>query len=139
MGWHDLARQHRFLRAIDDTLGSGDGTLVEEIGRFEADRDLRIVHRLFLRMANPAYVLEKAGQYWGRFYDTGTWKVTRHSPQHAEGVLSGCRPFDPLFAVYLNAYIHRLFELVGAKDMKTEWELDEAVVPPRLTLHGRWR
>jgi len=139
MTWHSLGLQHRLLRAIDDTLGEGDGELVREIGVYEANQDLRIIHRIFLRMANPAYVLEKAGQYWRRFYDTGRWEVTRHSAQHAVGVLRDCAPFDPLFAIYLHSYIHRLFELVGARDLQTDHSLDEGRTPPVLTVEGRWR
>lgn len=139
MTWHDLGLQHRLLRVIDEVHGDGDGSLVEEIGTYEADRDLKLIHRLFLRMANPAYVLEKAGEYWGRFYDTGTWEVTRHSPQRATGVLRGCAPFDPLFAVYLHSYIRRLFELVGARELRTARSLDETIEPPVLRIDGEWR
>ncbi|MBO6935210.1 MAG: hypothetical protein JJ863_09540 [Deltaproteobacteria bacterium] len=139
MTWHDLALQHRLLRTIDRVLGDGDGSLVPAIGRYEADRDLKIVIRLVLRLANPAFVLEKAGEYWRRFYDQGRWEVTRHSPTRATGVLSGVAPFDPFFALYLHAYVHRLFELVGARDLKTTYSLDESVDPPVLRIDGEWR
>src|SRR5437867_4483002 len=76
-GWYELATQHRLLRCIDTVLGNGDLALAPEIGRHEAEQDLSTVHRLFIRFTSPAYVLEKSGEYWRRFYDTGKWKVTR--------------------------------------------------------------
>ena len=75
IGWYELALQHRLLRSIDDYFGHGDGALIDVIGAYEADQDLKVIHRLFLSLANPAYVLEKSGDYWSRFYDTGQWTV----------------------------------------------------------------
>lgn len=139
VGWHDLGLQHRLLRAIDATLGAGDLALVDEIGRFEADRDLKVVHRLFLRMANPAFVIEKAGQYWSRFYDTGQWEIRRIDSTHAIGMLREVDPFDDGFARYLHAYIHRMWELVGANDLTTSYSIQEEDGGPVLNVEGRWR
>lgn len=135
VGWYDLELQHRLLRAIDTRFGTGSGSLVRAIGRFEADQDLTIVHRMFLRLANPAYVLEKAGDYWSRFYDTGTWTVRRESKNRASGVLVGIRPFDPFFAQYLEAYIERMWELVGAKSLQVRAHLDA----DQFHIEGSWR
>lgn len=116
VGWYDLELQLRLLRTIDAVLGDGDLGLVPEIGRFEADEDLTKVHRLFIRLANPGYLLEKSGEYWGRFYDTGTWKVTRKSRTAASGTLTDLGVVDEAFCAYLCAYIERMWELAGAKD-----------------------
>lgn len=116
VAWYPLSTQHNLLRAIDGQLGVGDGALAAVVGRYEAEQDLTMVHRLFLRMANPAFVLEKAGDYWGRFYEKGEWVVTRgEDGRSARGELRGLEPLDELFCVYLDAYITRMFGLVGAK------------------------
>lgn len=135
VGWYDLALQHRLLRAIDANMGSDDGELAEVIGRFEAEQDLTVVHRLFLRLANPAFVLEKAGDYWNRFYDVGVWDVRRESKSRAVGRLEGVTPFDPLFARYLTAYIIRMWELVGAKDLDVKSRLEGE----SFHIQGSWR
>ena len=139
MTWHDLDLQHRLLQTVDRHLGSNDGSLADAIGRYEADQDLRLVHRIFLKMANPAFVLEQAGEYWRRFYDTGVWEIRRSSPQRATGVLAGVDPFDPLFARYLHAYIGRLFELVGAKELRTSYRVETRADQTSLIIEGSWR
>lgn len=132
--WYDLGLQHRILRAIDRELGRGDGGLVDVIGRYEADQDLSVIHRVFMRMASPSYILERSRDYWERFYDTGAWHVERLGGNHTRGELRGVEPFDPFFARYLHAYIHRMFELTGAKDLQTRYEVrDEAMI-----MHGEW-
>src|SRR5262245_17843274 len=83
VAWYDLALQHRLLRTIDRVAGKGDLSTLQPMARWTADDDLTRIHRLFLRLANPAYVLEKAGDYWRRFYDSGSWEVVRESPTSA--------------------------------------------------------
>jgi len=135
VGWYDLGLQHRVLRCVDERIGTGDGALVDEVARYEAEQDLTVVHRLFLRFANPAFVLEKAGEYWGRFYDTGRWTVRRESPRAASAVLEGVVPFDALFARYLHEYVRRMWELVGAKDVV----VTRRVVDDAVHLRGHWK
>lgn len=115
VGWYDLSLQHRLVRTIDHTLGDGDLRLVPSIGRYEADQDLTRIHRLFLRLATPGFVLEKAGNYWSRLYDGGEWEVVRDTPNSARGVLRGLAPPDPAFCVYLWAYIEKMFRLTGVQ------------------------
>jgi hypothetical protein len=117
VGWYDVALQTRMLRAMDTTLGVGDHRVLVEGGRHNADRDLRGAQRLFLRLANPAYVLEKASDYWHRFYDSGSWHVVRES-EGATGTLSHFDPGDEIFWVPVTAYVARMFELVGARDVR---------------------
>ena len=113
-GWFDLDTQHRLLRCIDRTIGNGDLSLVPVIGRYEADQDLSTVHRLFVRFTSPAYVLQKSGEYWRRFYDTGTWKVERGNGT-ATGHLLDFMVLDDAFCKYLTAYMLRMFQLAGAR------------------------
>lgn len=134
VGWYDLALQHRLLRAIDAHFGRGDGALIDAIGVYEAEQDLTVVHRMFLRLANPAFVLEKAGDYWGRFYTTGRWVVTRESPRSAHGRLDRVDPWDPLFGRYLSAYIERMWVLVGARDVSVTCEIE----PNGMQIRGSW-
>ena len=135
VGWYELALQHRLLRAIDDYFGRGDGALIDVIGAYEADQDLKTIHRLFLRLANPAYVLEKSGDYWSRFYDTGEWSVVRLSPNSARGRLSGVEPFTEDFCRYLTAYIGQMWVLVGAKQLRQDTTMERT----GFTIVGHWR
>jgi hypothetical protein len=114
VGWYDLGLELHLFHSIDAVLGQDDGRLLEELGRYEAEEDLTRIHRLFLRLANPAYVLEKAGEYWSRFHDTGTWRVERLGPRQVRGTLRGFAR-DEKYCAYLQAYIRRMFELAGAR------------------------
>ena len=139
VAWYPFSTQHALLRTIDRVLGTGEGELARVIGRYEADQDLTIVHRIFLRMANPAFVLEKAGDYWSRFYEAGTWIVTRgEGGTSARGELRDIEPVDQLFCLYLEAYIFRMFELVGAKNVRGTHSRCRCRGAEACVFEGRW-
>jgi hypothetical protein len=106
------------LHALDTTLGKGDGEILERAGAYAAEYDLTRIHRVLFRFANPAFVLEKSMEIWSRFFDTGKWKITRPSPTSALGDLHDFKLVDAAVCRYLNAYLARLFELVGAKNVE---------------------
>ena len=119
--------------------GEGDGHLVDVIGAYEAEQDLTVIHRIFLRMANPSFVLEKASDYWRRFYDVGTWRVTRRGKAGAIGILEGVDNLNPTFARYLHAYVQRMWQLVGARQLRSRYQiLHGKDGKTKLRIEGAW-
>jgi hypothetical protein len=120
VGWYPLALYARLIRALDDVHGAGDLTLVVQLGRFEAERDLTTIHRIFLRMANPAFAIEKFGDYWRRFHDSGDWKLQRIHATSLGGTLSEWGVVDYALCRELVGYMGRVLELVGARSVIME-------------------
>jgi predicted hydrocarbon binding protein len=116
VGWYDLWLYARLIRAIDATLGSGNFELIKTLGRFEAERDITTVYRLFFRLANPGYAIEKTMAYWRRFHDTGVWEVSRISDTAVHGTLSDWGVVDMALCLELTGYMPRVIELVGGKN-----------------------
>lgn len=116
VGWYDIGLYDRVNRALAETLGGPPEQVMEACGRFAAERDLRTIHRLFLRLANPAYVIERSAGFWSRFQDSGTWSVVREAPNRVHATLHDWGSSDELTCVRLGAYMFRLFQLVGAKN-----------------------
>ena len=139
VGWYDVQLYLRMMHALPGVLGRPAGDVVRDLGRFAAEHDLSVIHRIFLRLANPAYVLEKAGDYWGRFYETGTWNVVRESPTKARGELSGFDVADAVYCEFLTSYITRLFELVGARSVRVAHTKCRASGAPACVFAGEWR
>ena len=106
------------VRALDDAVGAGNGDMLRRGGAYAAEYDISRIHRLFFRIANPAFVLEKSTEIWARFFDTGEWTIKRQKATSAEGVLTGWTITDDRSCEYLRAYIQRMFEIVGAKDVE---------------------
>lgn len=144
ISWYDIELVCRALGALDQVLGKNDRSLVEQFGRFEAERDLTTIQRVFLRMASPAWVVEKVGQYWRRFADFGEWNIQRErvDGEKAVGVkavLTGVPRPDRCYCAELSGYFARCLELVGAKDVTVRHPECRAKGDARCAFVGRWR
>jgi hypothetical protein len=117
IGWYDTRACLGAIAAFEQELGAGAGASIEAFGRWAAEADLTVFHRAFLRLANPAFTLEKFADYWKRFHTHGKWVIARRPDgftatlEDFEGAQVYCRALTP--------YFQRAFELVGAKDVRT--------------------
>lgn len=136
--WYDFEIRVRALRALDSVLGTGDNKLVYDFGAYGAERDLSTAQRMFLHLANPAYVLEKATEYWRRFYDFGEWEVKREH-RGAGALLRGNPVNDGVFCAEVTGYIHRMFELVGARDVMVGHPACRGRGDEECVFAGKWR
>jgi hypothetical protein len=136
--WYDFALEPRLLRAIDAVLGRGDLSLVDEIAVHVVDADVNGIQRLFMKVANPGYLLVRAGAYWSRFYDSGHWRIVRQSHDRATGILCGFDNTDEAFCRFLGGYIHRLFVLSGAENAVLEHPKCRARGAVECVFRGSW-
>jgi hypothetical protein len=116
VAWYPERLYVQLLRALKD-VGAGDDKILARAGGYAAEYDLTKIHRVLFRFANPAFVLEKSMDIWDRFFDSGTWKITRHGDKSADGLLEGWGVVDAAACEYLRAYLARMFELVGATNV----------------------
>lgn len=119
--WFPLDTYARLFRAIDRVTGTGDLSVVHTISRYQAEKDLKTVYRLLLRLKSPAYVIEKTGDLWRRYHDTGTFTARREGSCRAVGTLTGWAAADEVLCAHnVVAYVERTLELVGATDVSVQ-------------------
>ena len=138
VGWYSLALYARLLHALEAAHGEGDFSLVVRQGRFQAERDLTTIQRMFLRMASPAFAIDRIGEYWRRFYDTGTWQTATPTPTRARAALLDWGVVDHALCRGLVGYMGRFLELVGAKNVHVEHPSCRAKGDPRCEFDARW-
>ena len=138
VGWYDIGLYDRTNRALAEAFGGGDGLVMAAVGQFAAEHDLKTIHRLFLRLATPAYVIERSAGFWGRFQDSGTWTVTREPPNRVRARLVDWGAQDELTCIRLAAYMFRLFQLVGARNGKLERVACRTRGDPACVFEGKW-
>jgi hypothetical protein len=118
VGWYPVGVYSSLLRAIDRTLGQGNGAALVPLGRFQAEHDLNLFYRLVLRFWSPAILIEKTAEMWGRYHDTGVWDVKREGDHRVTATVSQWLGASDVVCPSTVAYIGRLFELVGAKGVQ---------------------
>ena len=108
--WYDVGLYDRLHVALSEELGEGS---MRDLGRFSAEGDLTTVHRLFLRMASPTFLVQRYGEYWRRYQTSGTWSIAGTPPWKVRARLDDWASQVEATRVRLVAYIERMLELTG--------------------------
>jgi predicted hydrocarbon binding protein len=120
MGWYDLDLYARLIRTIDRRFGDGDLRLAYAIGRYEAEKNMTMIHQWVLRLLRPSSVIEQIGKYWRRFHDTGDWIAERRGEREIIARLSGWGVVDNALCRELTGYLQRTLELLGGGDVSLD-------------------
>ncbi len=118
IGWYPAELHVEWLRAMEVALVDREKEIVVRAGAFAAEYDVRRIHRILFRALDPGLLLEKAMEIWDRYYDSGRWLIERPAPNSAIGTLLDFGIVDARYCRYLGGYLQRLFELVGAHDVR---------------------
>lgn len=138
VGWYDLTLYSRLIRTLDERLGVGDLRLVYALGRFEAERDLTTIQRVFLQLVRPSIAIEQMNKYWKRFHDTGTW-TTERGEREVSARLAGWGVVDAALCRELVGYLGRTLELLGGSDVFMDHRRCRGRGDDQCEFHATWR
>jgi hypothetical protein len=90
ISWVDGAHAFAIQDAIMEHAGTGRTEVVREIARAQVQGDLRGIYRLFVRMASPDFVAQRAASLYGSYWrDHGTVRAERSGPRSMDIVFEG--------------------------------------------------
>lgn len=138
IGWYPLALHTRLIHALDIVHGYDDLSLIVQLGRFKAERDLSTIHRLFMRFATPSLMFGKTADYWRRFHDTGEWQVVRPDANSVQATLSNWACVDTAQCRELVGYLGRVLELARTKNPMMEHPKCRARGDAVCVFQARW-
>src|SRR4051812_644423 len=138
IGWYPLPPFPRFLRAMDQELGRGDGSLITERGTWAAIHDMKTTHKLLLKFFSPQWVIEKGTSLWKNFHDTGRWESSRDGDKGARAVLLEHGIVDDAMCATLKGWIIGLLTIAGCKNIKVNHVECRASGAPSCGYHASW-
>lgn len=77
--WYPFADFAALLEAAETVFG-GKGDVARREGQYCAEWDLRGVYRVFIKLASPGFLVERAGKVWRQYYDSGDLVVLEPGP-----------------------------------------------------------
>ena len=128
VGNYDIAPALHFQQAADRLLGKDDNSLCFEMGRFAAGWHLNSFHKLFLRFTNPHWLVDKGGDLWRHYHDSGRWTMEPKEPGRIRAHRHDFAVVDAGFCMNLQGWLTGAVELTGARDIK--------VIEPTCTARG---
>ncbi len=112
--WYPYELLVEITEALDRVLGSGDGGLCFDVGRFSCDAGFNTAYRLLFKFGNLGWLLDRASKAWGSQYDTGEMKVLRREVGTEVVVeLEGVPHPSRAHCLAIKGWMSRAAELVG--------------------------
>lgn len=119
--WYPRTHLHELLRAFAEAVGPSAVEELRQLGGMAARYQLHVIYRMFLKLATPALVFNRASSVWSRQSTLGSFKVLEEHPDHLIGELHD--PDLPRGTPDLMAgWSDTIIALLGRTPYRTTWE-----------------
>lgn len=135
--WVPFKLQARLLRAIDEELGSGDRSLLFEVGEFMGRHDVPSLFRPLLRLGNAGWIIQLATKLWRFYHDRGYWDLER-TPVSIMATLQEHPESDEAFCATFTGWLTGALEVAGGEDVQVHHPVCHARGAPHCVFMLRW-
>ena len=118
--WESEEAYGEFIGRADALLGSGNYEAARACGYYMAKEGAPITYKIFFRVGDPAFVIERAGRFWHQVHNNGELTITKTGKTSVIGRLTGKAFPSKAFCASLAGYFHGILELCGAKDIRVQ-------------------
>jgi len=125
--------------ALDREFGRGDLSLLEEVGGDVAEADLSGVYKIFFRVANPHFIVDRAASVWRNYYSSGDCVVVA---KEEKAVTLEVREFDQPHRAHCLAVLgwtKRTLVLTGCQGVTGRHTECRTTGGQVCRFEGRWR
>jgi hypothetical protein len=145
--WYDALR----IAPLGDAAAFASGVpytqLMSDFGAAQAERDIRGVYQVLLRLASPAMIVERLPRAAKQYFDFVTSELlTRPARSPSDLLVTGVpRELAPVYLLVTEPFLRRALTLAGAKDVEitvSKLETDaraDGAPAVRFTRHLAWR
>ena len=120
-GWQPMARLVELSQAIDRVVGTGDGRLAWDLGRYTAELGAKQMYTAFSKSGDPKRIFSIGGGVWSQFYSSGRLEVIDTEPTHVKLRVHDFEEPVAEICDSVGGWIERNVELAGT----TGTEVDE--------------
>jgi hypothetical protein len=119
--WYPRAHLHALMQAFNESVGAGVEEELRQLGGMAARYQLHVIYRMFLKLATPALVFNRASSVWSRQTTVGSFKVLEEHDDHLIGEL-----YDPDLprgmADLIAGWSDTIIALLGRTPYRTTYE-----------------
>jgi hypothetical protein len=116
--WYPLRQFYELNVLIDRIFGSGDLSLVKELGRHGADANLTTIYRLFYKVGTTHWILGRAVRLWSAHYDSGYLEVLTRGTRSAVLRIHNFALPERAHCLSVMGWCERSIELSGGKSVE---------------------
>lgn len=112
-------------KSLSNILSFSDEKMSWELGRFSSEKLLKGVYKIFLRVSNPLFVLERAKNVMTTHYNPGTIDVIDKTKNSAVLKFNDFGAEEELVIHRIAGWIERTIEITGFTKVKVEISKDD--------------
>lgn len=114
--WYELSVLLRLMDAAEMSVSSaGLHGLAWDMGRFSADFGLKGIYRVFMRVADPHFIIRKSSEVFSTYYDSGVMAAEKVDSRHAVLRLTAFNQPHKAFCDRLCGFMQRSLEISGCE------------------------
>lgn len=121
--WYPFEQFVELNHVLDRLFGSGDLSLIRELGRYGADANLKTIYRLFYKVGTVHWILGRAVRLWSAHYDSGFLEVMTRGPKTTVLRIRGFDKPEPSHCLSVMGWCERSIELSGGKRVQISEQL----------------
>lgn len=116
--WYPYEAYAELLRVLDEKIGRGDLSLMPELGRFGAQRDIRGVLKIIATFSSVEKLIARGDWFWNRYCDTGDSVVLESDSGRAVMALKDFPGIAIQHCHLLTGWLEGLSSAVGGKAVR---------------------
>ncbi len=91
-----------------------------ESGRFSAQTALTGIYKVFVMIASPAFIIERASRIMSSYYEPSSILVKEKKEKHCIVHIQKLPDKNPIIEMRIAGWISKAFEVTGCKEVKVE-------------------
>jgi hypothetical protein len=89
-----------------------------ESGRYSAEVALGGIYKIFVKMATPKFIIERASKILPAYYDPSEVTVRENGPKHCVIAISRLPGSDSVIESRIGGWVQKAFEVTGCKNVQ---------------------
>jgi len=118
--WYPFQTYVELSRAIDRVLGTGDLSLIVELGRHSAEVGAKRMYRAFTKVGSPEHIFRHAALVWHQFFSAGELRVVEDDPTTFHLIVEGFDEEAREHCLSVTGWLQGNVELSGARNVQVK-------------------
>jgi hypothetical protein len=118
--WYPIEDYIDYLIVFKAVIGQGKNDIIVELGRYSAQKTLRGIYKLFVKIGSPEFYLKRISVIWKQIFDFGETKAVISKAKRCEVIVTGTGDIPDEFTHALYGWMIGTLEISGAKNVKVE-------------------
>ena len=114
--WYPIKLYVSLTHKIDSILGIGDLSTAKDLGKYEAEHDLKTIYRIFYVLGSPEFIIKQSAKLFTTYFEDGDLRIAESDKNNAIAELYDFPSLDQAVLHRISGFMEKTLELSGGKN-----------------------